>query len=163
MKALTLHQPWATLLAVGAKRIETRAWTTAYRGPLAIHAGLSTENIEYAFEPPFKDVLARHGIMGVSDLPLGAIVGVVNLVEVVPVTGQLIQSLDWREIAFGNYEIGRYAWCCAAGSSVFVPGVRGHQGLWPLTLTQRHTILRARINGASRRVDQSFFGEAAQA
>lgn len=38
MKALTLTQPWATLVATGAKLIETRSWYTAYRGPLAIHA-----------------------------------------------------------------------------------------------------------------------------
>ena len=28
MKALTLTQPWATLVAIGAKRIETRSWAT---------------------------------------------------------------------------------------------------------------------------------------
>ena len=39
MKAITLTQPWATLVAIGAKRIETRSWRTFYRGPLAIHAG----------------------------------------------------------------------------------------------------------------------------
>jgi hypothetical protein len=38
MKALTLTQPSATLVAPGAKRIETRSWPTSYRGPLAIHA-----------------------------------------------------------------------------------------------------------------------------
>ena len=38
MKALTVQQPWATLIAVGAKQIETRSWKTDYRGPLAIHA-----------------------------------------------------------------------------------------------------------------------------
>jgi activating signal cointegrator 1 len=38
MKAITLTQPWATLVAIGAKRIETRSWPTNYRGPLAIHA-----------------------------------------------------------------------------------------------------------------------------
>ena len=31
MKALTLTQPWATLVAIGAKRIETRIWRTDYR------------------------------------------------------------------------------------------------------------------------------------
>jgi hypothetical protein len=35
MKMLTLHQPWASLIAVGAKTIETRPWSTDYRGPLA--------------------------------------------------------------------------------------------------------------------------------
>ena len=39
MKALTITQPWATLIAIGAKRFETRGWSTPYRGPLAIHAG----------------------------------------------------------------------------------------------------------------------------
>jgi activating signal cointegrator 1 len=38
MKVLTLTQPWATLVAIGAKTIETRSWPTKYRGPLAIHA-----------------------------------------------------------------------------------------------------------------------------
>ena len=38
MKALTLTQPWASLVAIGAKRIETRSWSTPYRGLLAIHA-----------------------------------------------------------------------------------------------------------------------------
>lgn len=38
MKALTLHQPWASLIAIGVKSIETRSWSTKYRGPLAIHA-----------------------------------------------------------------------------------------------------------------------------
>jgi hypothetical protein len=32
MKALTLHQPWATLVALGAKQIETRSWPTRHRG-----------------------------------------------------------------------------------------------------------------------------------
>ena len=38
MKAITLWQPWATLLACGAKQYETRSWATEYRGPIAIHA-----------------------------------------------------------------------------------------------------------------------------
>ena len=38
MKALTLWQPWASLVALGHKRIETRCWSTKYRGDLAIHA-----------------------------------------------------------------------------------------------------------------------------
>lgn len=39
MKAITLWQPWASLLACGAKKYETRSWSTKYRGPIAIHAG----------------------------------------------------------------------------------------------------------------------------
>lgn len=38
MKAITLWQPWASLLACGAKGYETRSWATSYRGQIAIHA-----------------------------------------------------------------------------------------------------------------------------
>jgi hypothetical protein len=39
MKAITIYQPWASLIAVGAKRFETRSWSVSYKGPVAIHAG----------------------------------------------------------------------------------------------------------------------------
>ena len=40
MKALTIWQPWASLLVSGRKKYETRSWATAYRGPIAIHAAM---------------------------------------------------------------------------------------------------------------------------
>lgn len=46
MKALTLWQPWASLIALGVKSIETRAWSTSYRGPLAIHAAATTKGFD---------------------------------------------------------------------------------------------------------------------
>lgn len=38
MPVLTLWQPWASLIALGAKTIETRGWSTSHRGRIAIHA-----------------------------------------------------------------------------------------------------------------------------
>lgn len=38
MKAITIWQPWASLIAIGAKKYETRSWKTDYRGPIAIHS-----------------------------------------------------------------------------------------------------------------------------
>lgn len=47
MRALTIHQPHASLLATGLKVIETRTWTNPYRGILLIHAGKTfDENAE---------------------------------------------------------------------------------------------------------------------
>lgn len=40
MKALTIWQPWASLLVSGQKKYETRSWATSYRGPIAIHAAM---------------------------------------------------------------------------------------------------------------------------
>ncbi|WP_156090733.1 ASCH domain-containing protein, partial [Planktothrix paucivesiculata] len=39
MQALTIQEPWASLLVTGKKRYETRDWQRNYRGLLAIHAG----------------------------------------------------------------------------------------------------------------------------
>jgi hypothetical protein len=36
MKAISIKQPWANLIASGKKTIETRLWPTEYRGPLLI-------------------------------------------------------------------------------------------------------------------------------
>jgi len=42
-RALTVREPWCTLIAWGAKRIETRTWRTRYRGPLLLCAGKTVE------------------------------------------------------------------------------------------------------------------------
>src|SRR5690348_17556570 len=62
MKALTLTQPWASLVAIGAKRIETRSWSTSYRGPLAIHAakGFPKSAQEFTQVPPVSVLFGRH-------------------------------------------------------------------------------------------------------
>lgn len=112
MKALTLHQPWASLIAVGAKRIETRSWSTTYRGPLAIHAGARKPELdEYYGEPhgslgywrgetdyveaaqwcppqdgdPFWRLYVGPDFIEPHPMPLGAVVATCELVDVVPI------------------------------------------------------------------------------
>lgn len=46
MKALTIRQPWAHLIAIGQKRVENRPWSTSHRGVIGIHAGLSTADLK---------------------------------------------------------------------------------------------------------------------
>ena len=76
-RALSVRQPWAHLIVAGIKRIENRVWTTRYRGPLLIHAGRQW------YDEPIEDIEQRHGITIPRDLPLGGVVGVVDLVDVV--------------------------------------------------------------------------------
>lgn len=38
LKALTIKQPWASLIVEGVKDVENRSWRTNYRGRLIIHA-----------------------------------------------------------------------------------------------------------------------------
>lgn len=76
MKALSLIQPWATLIVLGEKRIETRSWPTKHRGHLAIHASKNFPDDcrRLCEERPFREALARHGLTA-DTLPLGQVLG----------------------------------------------------------------------------------------
>lgn len=99
MKVLTLHQPWASLIALGVKSIETRSWSTKYRGPLAIHAGATVPTIGLTgrvgcWFPLRKARVTRYIMQSIPNnpddvptrhaLPLGAIVASCTLSDVVP-------------------------------------------------------------------------------
>lgn len=47
MKVISLLQPWASLVILGHKKIETRSWNTKYRGDLLIHASKRWDNNLY--------------------------------------------------------------------------------------------------------------------
>ncbi len=119
MKVLTLTQPWATLVAIGAKRYETRSWSTAYRGPLAIHAAKGLHGMDdrqfqrVCNTPPFWDVLQHTeysaGMVLSQLLPRAAIIAVCDLVACTR-TDEVITAISDQEWAFGDYSPGRFAW-----------------------------------------------------
>lgn len=149
MKAITLTQPWATLVAIGAKRIETRSWRTHYRGPLAIHAakGWTKEAVRMFFREPFKSTLAMAGYPIFSTLPRGCIVATATLVDCIKVpraqrietavhadSGEVFSVLflppTGLESFFGDYSPGRYAWLLNDVKRLDPVAVRGALGLW---------------------------------
>ncbi len=97
VKALTLHQPWASLVALGHKRVETRSWSTNYRGGLAIHASKSTR--------PLRTFAAQQLCRPMTDdeyvsMPFGAVVAVCRLSYVVPMERVAWPSL--LEMGYGD-------------------------------------------------------------
>ena len=139
MKAITLHQPYATLIAIGAKRSETRSWPTRYRGPLAIHAArvLEAQARALCSREPFRSALARAGYNGPDALPLGAVVATCRLVDCLPTGAHAdhppahLPPADSAERAFGDYAPGRYLWLLEDVVSVSPPRpARGKQGFW---------------------------------
>ena len=78
VKALTMTQPWASLVAIGENTIETRSWSTRYRGPLAIHAakGFPADARALCQRQSYRAVLVRHGYASADDLPLGCVLAV---------------------------------------------------------------------------------------
>lgn len=137
MKTITLTQPWATLVAIGAKRFETRSWRTFHKGTLAIHAakGFPEEAIVLCFEEPFASVLSGAGITKPGDLPRGVIVAVSDLNGCHPTDrcrcGIVPPQPGTQEHAFGDYRPGRWFWELRNVRPVLPPiPVKGAQGLW---------------------------------
>jgi len=140
MKSLTVYQPWASLIAQGEKKIETRGWYTKYRGPLAIHAGAArkAEYMDLAWEEPFYSALLPQRKPHPSDptlkciyYPWMSIIAICNLVDCIPITPEFTAGLSDRELAFGDYSPGRFAWRLEDVRQLKTPiEAKGHQKIW---------------------------------
>ncbi len=112
MKALTICQPYAELIARGEKLIENRTWATSYRGPLAIHAGKSRAWMD------LEDTIKYPG------MAFGAIVALARLrgccrIEDLP--------LDLRGSEHAN---GPWCWILIDVRRIAPIPCKGAQGLW---------------------------------
>ena len=101
MKALTIREPWATLIIEGYKSYEFRSWKTNYRGKILIHAGLS---LEMDMEERFKEYNLEYNC--------GNIIGEAELVDCILVDKKFNEEL--RQInplvyARSNH-VKTYAW-----------------------------------------------------
>jgi hypothetical protein len=129
MKALTISQPFASLIADGAKWVENRRWETFYRGPLLIHAGKGTQYLD-------ADEL--------RDYPAGCVVAVCDLAACLHVDKIRIMddSVDrksvikgtrrnWSEIARHEHTEGPFCFVLENVRKLPQPiPFRGAQGLW---------------------------------
>jgi activating signal cointegrator 1 len=146
--ALTLWQPWASLIQIGVKPFETRGWATAYRGPLAIHAGTDRRGLALCRgEPEIEQALADAGYLltfsprdidrGWRAVPLGSIVAVADLVQCWRAEDIVAEDLA---DPFDDYSPGRWAWHLHRVQALPEPiKCKGLQGLWhpPLDIQDR--------------------------
>lgn len=128
-KAITLWEPYASLISVGAKTVETRSWLTTYRGKLLIHAAKRQltsvqKQLLVQWKENFGIEVALHP---------GCIVAVCTLKDCVQMTPELIAQQNELEIALGDWKVGRYAWILENISATTPVEVRGAQGLWSIT------------------------------
>lgn len=151
MKVITLTQPWATLVAIGAKEIETRSWSTQYRGEIAIHAatGLSSIGggkglVRLCNTRYFQSRLYERGYVThnhcdfdaepTAKMPFGEIIAIAELYDIRP-TIEIVDSISQAELAFGDYSEGRFAWLLRDVRELKSPvPVKGHLGLWNFDL-----------------------------
>lgn len=165
MRALSLWQPWASAIAMGWKRIETRGYRTRFRGPLAICSARTTTGVDVAA----RGDRAGHGMAwrhlffldnrGLAqifrDLPRGVVLATCDLIDCIPAAQakeQLLQDKDtgggWIERQLGDYREGRWAWQLANVQRLEVPvHVYGRQGLFDVHLPETRSAAAAPQEG----------------
>ncbi|MCY2968292.1 MAG: hypothetical protein NT069_32460 [Planctomycetota bacterium] len=159
---ITIQQPWASLLAAGVKRYETRGWNPFHDetpsvgfGVLLIHAARSRDNIGIRHEVAYRDALALAGFGESEWLPTAAIIGAVEFVaihraDIVGValrsqaagetafrrSGEDVEQVAARELSLGNFSANRWAWEFRRPRVFETPiPYRGAQGVWSAELS----------------------------
>ncbi len=164
IRGLSLRQPYASLVAIGEKRIETRSFARKYHGPIAIASSAAWKRaarLRATEDPTFFAAWKRHRdlIDDVGQLPLGAIIAVARIVEYIP-TEAIIAADNGRpprrhltlggfrcgvsEIEFGDYQPNRFGWLLADVHRLALPvPCKGALGLWKIEPRTLRSLRRA--------------------
>ncbi|XP_065866703.1 uncharacterized protein [Euphorbia lathyris] len=135
-QCLTMHQPWASLLIYGIKRIEGRSWPAPIRGRLWIHAAsrVPEEATIKAMEDFYREIYAVNGITDIKfpeHYPVSRLLGCVEVVGCV--RGEEVAS--WEAIPEGVRLEGQtdFCWLCERPQKLLVPfEMRGFKGVYNL-------------------------------
>lgn len=144
MKALTIHQPWASCIALGSKRIENRTWAPpkAMRGErIAIHASRKID--DGALLQLEHDQIVDVEVASHATLHRGCIVAVATIRgwvdarqpgRAVWTPASLESDLTDVEKATGRaWWVGPIGWWLGDVVALKRPlDCRGHQSLWPV-------------------------------
>lgn len=123
MKVLTIKQPWATLIIQGNKKFEFRSWQTHYRGELLVHAGKSID----------KEAMKRLEKYLPENIPLGKIIGKVNLTNCIKTSPEFFQNVqkENKDIYSKSIFKEEYAWQVELIEKFENPiEVKGNLSLW---------------------------------
>ena len=123
MRTISVRQPFAMLIVRGGKDIENRSWSTEYRGPLLIHAGvkpMSKSDWQW-----IKDLVKWNHDRGImapdiipADVQYGGIVGMVTLADVV------------TESQSGWFDAGGFGWVLTQPRLLPFHPCKGQLGFW---------------------------------
>ena len=138
MKALTVRQPHASLIAVGAKRYETRSWpapkTLKPGDLLAIHAAAcrveaAVHRLPEAVRRTMAEALGMWTWESLwEDTTKGAILCICRFLKCWPTDGA---DLSAKECLFGDWRPGRFAWELEVAHKLHSPiPAKGQQGVW---------------------------------
>lgn len=142
MKALSIFQPWATLIANGYLSFTTSSRKARYRGPIAIHAHATEAPPGVYFDANITKSLVRCGYRAFSaptirehqPLPHGFVIATATLSDVIPWTeASASQKKEYER--FGSIRKGRYLWILTSPIPLKSPHpVRGKPAVFDISL-----------------------------
>ncbi|KAK7269134.1 hypothetical protein RIF29_21850 [Crotalaria pallida] len=146
---LTMHQPWASLLVHGIKRIEGRSWPSPIRGRLWIHAAskVPDQSTIQAMEYFYKEIYALDGITDVTfpqHYPVSRLLGCVEVVGCL----KREELAGWEMLPQGVRLEAQtdHCWLCESPQKLLIPfEMRGYQGVYNL----ERKIYEAAVRGLS--------------
>lgn len=142
-KVVSILEPWASLIKEKVKYIETRSWSTKYRGELYIHASRKTVSAQIATEHKIAkqaktnyDVLLN--LLHDTDFNYGCIIAKCKLVDCIYMTEEFIEKVkkNHNEYVSGVYNVGRYAWILEDIEVITPIPAKGQLGIWEYTPAQ---------------------------
>jgi len=133
---LTMHQPWASLLVHGIKRVEGRSWPAPITGRLWIHAAskVPDEATIKAMEDFYREIYAVNGITDLKfpeHYPVSRLLGCVEVVGCV--RGEELAGWDMVAEGVRLEALTKFCWLCEQPQKLLIPfEMRGYQGVYNL-------------------------------
>lgn len=130
MKALTISEPFASMIAIGDKIVENRTWPTKFRGRFAIHAGKGTQYIDKI--TLLNDYPDAGCVIALADLvECYAIEHIIDMASKSPGTRAGNSPYTWRDLAYHEHTEGPYCFVLANVDPLMWPDpAKGKQGFW---------------------------------
>lgn len=137
MKAITICEPYATLIARGIKRVENRTWSTTYRGPIYIHAGKSKEwlTLNEALRLDGTPRLDVAYDIPLSEMHFGCIIAIVKMIDCVHINNIHIPRIADKYPWLADHPHTNGPWCFIFAERPTLIGPwpwRGALGIFPI-------------------------------
>lgn len=150
IRAISLWEPYASLIRTGAKRFETRSWKKAYHGPLLICAskdGMRKDQLlglldDPSFQAGLSPLLGipldlanprQYGITP-KHLSFGRAVAFCILAEYISTDTMGVDPIG-SDAPFGDFSPARYAWRLDDVQAILEPfRVTGRQGFFDVEI-----------------------------
>jgi hypothetical protein len=129
MKALSIKNPWATLIAHGIKDIENRTWRTKFKGRIYIHVSSPKKFHVELTDPQMIQALPLIPLFTDGKVSFGAIIGEVDIIDCV----QNHQSIWAEKAAHGEKPIWNWVLENAVLYDHQIENVKGALSLWEYT------------------------------